>query len=121
MNRKGPQAEYQQFLTEGRFMMQRSRTSGRWVFYPRVAEPASGHLDLEWQPVSGEGSVHAVTVVRPRPPEGPYCVALIDLVEGPRMMSRIEGVAPEQVRIGMAVKALIVSHEEGPFVVFKPA
>ena len=121
MNCKGPHAEYRQFLTEGRFMMQRCRTSGRWVFYPRVAEPASGSADLEWQPVSGRGCVYAVTIVRPRPPEEPYCLALIDLEEGPRMMSRVEGMDSEAVRIGMSVRALIATREGEPFVIFKPS
>ena len=43
-----PEAQYQQFLAEGRFMIQRSRASGRHVFYPRMAAPGSGDTDLEW-------------------------------------------------------------------------
>ena len=48
------------------------------------------------------GTVYATTVVRPRDGE-PYNVALVDLPEG-RRMTRVEGVAPEAVRIGMQVR-----------------
>ncbi|MEP6876579.1 MAG: OB-fold domain-containing protein, partial [Burkholderiales bacterium] len=82
-----PEQEYLAFLARGRFMIQRSRTSGRHVFYPRVAEPGSGDTDLEWVPASGTGVVYASTVVRQRPPAPDYNVVLVDLDEGVRMMS----------------------------------
>ena len=52
-------------------------------------------------PNSSPATVYATTVVRRRD-EAPYNVALIDTPEG-RRMTRVEGVAPEEVRIGMAV------------------
>lgn len=113
-----PEKQYFAFLAEGRFMIQRSRASGEHVFYPRVAAPRTGALDLEWVPASGEGVVHATTVVRRKPPEPAVNVALIQLAEGPRMMSRVEGVAPQDVRIGMPVKARIDTVDGKPLVVF---
>jgi len=86
-----------------------------------VAEPASGHTDLEWQAVSGSGTVYSVTVVRPKPPEAPHTVALIDLAEGPRMMSCVEGIEPDKVRIGMPVRARIICREGENLVIFQPA
>jgi uncharacterized OB-fold protein len=115
-----PDADYQAFLQEGRFMIQRGRSSGRHHFYPRALEPGTGHDDLEWVPASGLGTVYSTTVVRVRPPAPSYNVALIDLAEGPRMMSRVEGLAPEDVHIGMAVRARIVSEDGTAFVVFDP-
>ena len=50
-----------------------------------------------------------------------YDVALIDLEEGVRMMSRVDGLAPEAVHIGMAVQARVQSSESGNLVVFVPA
>lgn len=116
-----PEQDYLRFLAEGRFMIQRSRSSGRHVFYPRVAEPRTGATDLEWVPASGMGTVYATTVMRQRAPAADYNVALIDLAEGPRMMSRVEGVAPDAVRIGMKVKARISRDGDTPIVVFDPA
>jgi uncharacterized OB-fold protein len=116
-----PDADYQKFLREGRFMIQRSRSSGRHVFYPRVVAPGTGTDDLEWVEASGEGTVYSSTVVRARPPAVSYNVALVELAEGPRMTTRIEGIAAEQVKIGMAVRARIVSENDQVFVVFDPA
>lgn len=116
-----PVADYQAHLAEGRFMLLRCRDSGAWIFHPRVAEPATGSRNLEWAEASGEGVVYATTVMRKRPPQPSYNVALIDLAEGPRMMSRVEGVEPEAVTIGMRVKARIAEEDGAPLVVFDPA
>jgi|SRR5690606_5956846 len=116
-----PEQEFFRYLKEGRFMIQRCRDSGRHVFYPRVAEPESGSTNLEWVEASGEGTVYSMTTVSQKPPAPNYNVALIDLGEGPRMMSCVEGIAPEEVRIGMRVKARIVRKNEKPIVVFVPA
>ncbi len=107
MTETPPQKAYFAYLAEGRFMLQRSRASGKHFFYPRVAEPVTGDRDLEWVPASGHGTVYATTVVRTKPPQQPYNVVLVDLDEGPRVMSRIEGMAAESVQIGMRVKARI--------------
>lgn len=115
-----PEQEYFAHLAQGRFMLQRSRSSGEFFFYPRVAAPVTGARDLEWAEVSGRGVVYAVTIMRPKPPQAPYNVVLVDLQEGPRMMSRVEGVEPQAVRIGMAVKARITTQDDKPLVVFDP-
>lgn len=115
-----PDVAFRGFLEEGRFMLQRSRSSGAYVFYPRVAEPGTGATDLEWVEASGRGVVYSTTVARQKPPTPSYNVALIDLAEGPRMMSRVEGVAPEAVKIGMVVQARIATTEAGPLILFDP-
>lgn len=112
--------EFLAFLGQGRFMLQRSRASGEYVFYPRVAAPRSGLRDLEWVEVSGRGTVYSTIVVRTRPPQAPYNVALIDLAEGPRLLSRVEGLAPQDVRIGMPVRARVSEAEGRPLLVFDP-
>jgi uncharacterized OB-fold protein len=116
-----PAEDFLRFLGGGRFMIQRSRGSGRYVFYPRVVEPVTGAADLEWVEASGRGVVYATTVQRSKPPTPDQNVVLVDLEEGPRMMSRVDGVPPDQVRIGMPVRARIVREDGEPFVVFMPA
>jgi uncharacterized OB-fold protein len=116
-----PHDEHRAHLAAGRFMLLRSRSSGAFMHPPRVAEPRSGATDLEWVEASGRGTVHSTTVVRQRPPAADYNVALIDLAEGPRMMSRVAGIAPMDVRIGMPVRARIVVEDDAPLVVFEPA
>ena len=110
----GPDAEYLAHLREGRFMIQRSRSTGTHVFYPRVAVPGTGETDLEWVPAKGTGTIYAITINRAR--EGSYNIALVDLDEGPRMMSRIEGV--ESAAIGTRVKARIATIGDTPAIVF---
>jgi uncharacterized OB-fold protein len=116
-----PERDYKRFLDEGKFMILRSRTTGNCIFYPRVAEPVTGSTDLEWVPASGSGIVYSTSVMRERTPKESYNVALIDLEEGPRMMSRVEGLPPEDVKIGMRVKAKIIKENGQPLVVFSPA
>jgi len=115
-----PEKEYLHHLAQGVFKIQRSRSTGQHVFYPRVAAPVTGDIDLEWVEPSGRGVVHAVTVINQRPPAAPYNVVLVDLEEGPRMMSRVDGVAPETVHIGMAVQARVINEDGKPLVVFLP-
>ncbi|WP_188771450.1 Zn-ribbon domain-containing OB-fold protein [Novosphingobium endophyticum] len=116
-----PEAEWRAHLEEGRFMIQRSRSTGGHVFYPRVAHPGTGADDLEWVEASGKGTVHAVTVVRKKDPADSYNVVLVDLAEGPRLMSRVDAIAVDEVKIGMAVRARIIDEGHKPLLVFVPA
>ena len=116
-----PEEEWRGHLAEGRFMIQRSRSTGGHVFYPRIAEPGTGADDLEWVEASGKGTVHALTDLRKKDPAYSYNVVLVDLAEGPRLMSRVDGVPNDTVAIGMAVKARIISEGDRPMLVFTPA
>jgi uncharacterized OB-fold protein len=118
----GPEALFRQALAEGRFLIQRCRDTGRHVFYPRVLSPYTGLPNLDWVEASGEGVVYATTVTRRRKEAGgDYNVALIDLAEGVRLMSRVEGIPPEHVAIGMRVKARIAETGGQKLIVFDPA
>ena len=116
-----PDQEFLAFLAQGKFMLQQSRSSGKPFFYPRVAEPGTGKTDLEWIEASGGGTVYATTIVRVRPPQADYAVVIVELDEGPRMLSRVEGVEPAGVFIGMRLQAKIVPFEDQHAVVFVPA
>lgn len=120
MTEPSPDVRYRAFLEQGRFMLQRSAETGDCFFYPRVAEPGTGCRDLEWVEASGRGTIYSVTVVRCRPPAADYNVVLVDLAEGCRMMSRVEGVDPQAVRIGIPVRARIAQYDHGPVIVFDP-
>lgn len=114
----GPEKTYQDKLAQGSFEIQRCAGCGKHVFYPRVLCPHCGAERLDWIVPSGRGTVYSTTVVRRKPADGgDYNVALVDLDEGPRMMSRVIGIAPDAVCIGMAVKARIA----GGLVEFTPA
>lgn len=112
--------QFQRHLDQGRFMIQRARAGGRAFYYPRVAEPGTGSTDLEWFEASGAGVVYATTVVRVKPPAESYNVALVDLEEGPRVTSKVVGMAPAEVRIGMRVRARIDRVDDQALLVFVP-
>ena len=116
-----PDREFFAFLAEGKLMLQQSRSSGKPFFYPRVAEPGTGRTDLEWIEASGRGTVYATTTIRVRPPQPDYGVVIVELDEGPRMLSRVDGVEPSEVFIGMRVQASIIPFEDQHAVVFVPA
>jgi uncharacterized OB-fold protein len=92
------------------------------VFYPRVIAPKTGAADLEWRVSKGLGTVHATTVVHQQQGDV-YNVCLVDVDEGFRMMTRVEDIAPTEVKIGMRVKFRVhtPTGDEDPYPVFTPA
>ena len=98
---QSPLAVYQAHLKKGELAYQWSPEAGKAVFYPRVICPFTGSDRLEWRVSAGLGSVYATTVVHPAREGTPYNVALIVCDEGFRLMSRVEEIPPEAVRIGM--------------------
>lgn len=118
----GPDATYFRYLESGDWRIQKCSGCGSHVFQPRVMCPACAGEVFDWVAPSGEGTVYSTTVIRRRPDRGgDYNVALIDLKEGVRMMSRIEGMASDAVAIGMPVTARIADQDGGKVVVFDAA
>ena len=116
-----PYATYLSHLQKGELAYQFSPAANRAVFFPRLVCPYTGSDKLEWRVSKGLGTVHSTTVVHPQQGE-PYNVALIDVDEGFRMMSRVEDIAPAAVRIGLRVKFRTHRTEgEDPCPVFTPA
>jgi uncharacterized OB-fold protein len=114
-----PLTIYLDHLERGQLAYQFSPEAKRAVFFPRVLCPFTGSGPLEWRISKGLGTVHATTVVHPAQ-GAPYNVALIDCDEGFRMMSRVEEIAPDQVRIGQRVRLRVhrPSGDEPPYPVF---
>src|SRR5574341_1916891 len=121
LKQRSPYGTYLEHCRQGELAYQVSTADGKAVFYPRVAAPGTGRTDLEWRVSKGFGTVYATTVVYYKN-EPPLNVALIDLDEGFRMMSRVEGVDPLQVKIGMRVKVKMLpgDDKQPPYPVFTP-
>jgi uncharacterized OB-fold protein len=118
----GPERTYHEALGAGQFRIQRCNACARHVFYPRVLCSHCGSPDLSWVTPSGNGIVYSTTVVRRKADlGGDLNIALIDLEEGVRMMSRVDKLRPDQVSIGMAVRASVIVENGQPLVVFTPA
>ncbi|CAG9167101.1 Zn-ribbon domain-containing OB-fold protein [Cupriavidus respiraculi] len=115
----GPEAEYFAHLDQGRFLIQRCGGCRAHVFFPRAVCPHCGATRLDWVAPSGRGTVYSFSVIAGRPGvSSDYNVALVDLEEGVRLMSRVEGVPPALVRIGMPVQAQVRVTDGKGMVVF---
>src|SRR5436309_1065880 len=106
-----PTPETQPFwdgCARGELLLQRCRQCGTVWHTPSPLCPNCLSTDYEWTPASGRGTVYTYSVVhhafRPLWEElVPYIVAVIELTEGPHLVSNLVDIAPEDVRIGMEV------------------
>jgi uncharacterized OB-fold protein len=120
-------APFWQAARDGRLAVQECRSCGRLTHPPLPACPDCHSTGLGWREVSGTGTVYTYTVVR-HPThfafadQIPYVIALVELAEGPRLITAITGCPPEQVRAGMPVRAVFREAADGvtlPY--FEPA
>jgi uncharacterized OB-fold protein len=93
---------------ECRLLLQYCTVARRFQHYPRPVSIYTGRKTIEWREVAGTGSVYAFTVTHRAPPafrgREPFIVATVELDEGVRLMSNIEGAAPDDIRIGARVR-----------------
>lgn len=87
------------------FQMQRCEDCRRFVWFPMYMCPHCAGADLRWTPLSGRGTVYSRSLVvdpvsAASAPDGPLMVALVELEEGPVMMTNIIGSGAEDVAIG---------------------
>ena len=95
---------------EGELRLQQCDACGCHQFYPRLLCGSCGATALSWRTVSGAGRVATWSVVRrgvSKAYEAPYVVALIDLDEGPRMMSQIVGSDVEDPRLAVGARVKV--------------
>jgi len=118
-------APYWQALHDGRLLVQRCEDCDAVQLYPRDRCLAC-RGPVTWEEASGRGTVYSFTVIRQnyaRPFRDwiPYVVALVDLEEGPRLMTNLVDCDPDAVQVGMGVRARfeVVSDDAG-IAVFVP-
>jgi hypothetical protein len=114
----------------GRLLVQWCTACDRGIFYPRALCPFCGGASaLEWREATGRATVHAA-VVEHRPEAAgaafahgePFCIALVDLEEGVRMMTNVVGCPPGDVHSGMAVTVTWEPLSDGrQLALFRPA
>jgi len=90
--------------------IQRCRICGRYYFYPRDFCPVCFSFDVEWVRVSGRGTVYSYTICERGAPgfeeDVPYNLAIIELEEGPRMMSNLVDCPEGGPEVGMAAEVV---------------
>lgn len=114
----GDSRTYWEGIAQGKLRIQRCTGCKRFVFYPRSLCPHCYSEKLEWVVASGKGTIYSYTVAHQAfgqfAGQAPYMVAIVELEEGVRMMSRIVGAPRERVEIGLPVRVSFESIGEGP-------
>jgi uncharacterized OB-fold protein len=120
--KQSPLGTYVEHLKKGELAYQVNKDTNKPFFYPRAVAPETGSANIEWRVSKGLGTVYTTTAVHYKG-EAPLNVAMIDMDEGYRLMSRVEGIDAMDVKIGMRVKVKVVPGDENtlPFPVFTPA
>lgn len=93
-------------VAAGRLLIQRCASCRRLQHPPAPMCPGCHRFEMEAIEASGRGTIHSFVVAQhpPIPPfEYPNVIVLVDLEEGTRLVSRLVGMAPDDVRIGMPV------------------
>ena len=102
-------APYWDAARRGELVVQRCEACEARPFPPRARCPRCGADALAWAPVSGRGTVYSFTVAH-RPPHPvfagqlPLVVAIVELAEGPRLVTNVVACDPAEVTVGMAVE-----------------
>jgi uncharacterized OB-fold protein len=111
----------------GELLLQRCRDCGKPYFYPRPVCPACGSTDVEWFRASGRATLYSY-VINHRPARGfeteaPYAIAVVELAEGPRMMTNIVGVpnTPEDLILDMELQVTFEQRGDITIPLFAPA
>ena len=110
-----------------RLVTQRCNNCANGWHPPLPACPRCHGRDLGWREVSGAGTVYTYTVVR-HPTHFafadtiPYAIALVELAEGPWLITGITGCPPDGVRAGMPVRVVFREVTDGVMLpYFEPA
>ncbi|MFI8510358.1 Zn-ribbon domain-containing OB-fold protein [Streptomyces sp. NPDC085460] len=109
---------YWDAAAEGRLLIRRCRACARPHHYPREFCPHCWSEDVVWEPASGRATLYTWSVVHRNdlPPFGervPYVAAVVDLAEGPRMMTEVVGVPEAALRVDMPLEAAFRTGPDG--------
>lgn len=103
----GDSQGYWDAAAQGWLAIKTCLSCGRGHFPPRYLCPHCWSDRLEWREHNGEGRVHSFTIVRRAAVSGfetPYVLAVVDLTNGPRLMSNIVGEGAFETDIGDGVR-----------------
>jgi uncharacterized OB-fold protein len=99
---------------EGKLLYQHCKDCGEVIFFPKYLCPNCMSHNLEWLESKGRGKIGTFTVTYNFAPpafmaEVPYCVAIIDMDEGYRMMSNMVECDFDELECGMPVEVVFDS------------
>ena len=112
---------YFQAAGEGKLLVKKCNQCGQHHHYPRAMCPFCWSDKVEWVQSKGTGEIYTYTITRRGGPV-PYCIAYVQLDEGPRMMTNIVDTDLDTIKIGQKVKVVFKKTEGGQSVpCFAPA
>jgi uncharacterized OB-fold protein len=119
-------AAYWSAAREGRLLIRRCADCGRAHHYPREFCPHCWSERVDWERAGGLATLYTWSTVHRNdlPPFGgrvPYVAAVVDLAEGPRMMTEVTGVPDADLRIGMELAVTFRTEGDITVPVFGPA
>ena len=112
---------------EGELRIQRCLDCAKPYFYPRPICPSCGSANVEWFAASGDATLYSYVIShRPAPgfeDDAPYAIAVVELAEGPRMMTSLVGVpaTPEALPLDMPLRVAFEQRGDISLPVFTPA
>ena len=120
-------APYWEYCKKHELRMQKCAQCGHIRFPVSIVCPRCHSMEAEWTRLSGKGKVYSFAIYRRLYHEAfkddmPYDVAIIQLDEGPRMISNVIGCEVEDIRIDMPVEVYFEDiTDEFALPKFKPA
>jgi uncharacterized protein len=110
----------------GELRLQRCSACAKSYFPPRPFCPACGSRAVEIYKASGKAILYSYIINhRPRPDMGkePHSIAVVELDEGPRMMTNIVGCpqTPEALQLDMPVEVVFQNFGDISLPLFQPA
>ena len=111
----------------GELWIQRCVTTGKYFFYPRRYSPFVTGGAVEWIQASGRATLYSYNIVHRAAPgfeeRAPYALAVVELEEGPRMMTNIVGIenTPEKLVLDMPLRVTFEQRDGLALPVFEPA
>jgi uncharacterized OB-fold protein len=118
-------APYWDGARAGELRIQRCRACSQAYFYPRPYCPQCGSADVEWFTATGRATLASYIISERAAPgfEAPYVIAIVQLEEGPRMMTNIVEVepVPERLVLDMPLEVRFEDRGEIAVPVFAPA
>ena len=123
-----PTPETQHFwdgTAEGELRLQRCRSCATTYFPPQPFCPACSSGDVAIVRASGRGSLHSYVISSLGAPgfDPPYVIAVVQLDEGPRLLTNIVGVDPEPDALPLDLSLEVVYEPAGGITLplFRPA
>jgi uncharacterized OB-fold protein len=118
----GAEKQFRDGLNKGEFNIQQCGNCKKHVFYPRTLCTNCGSPNLVWKKAAGTGTVYSTTTERYKPEAGgDKNIAIVQLDEGPRMLTRITDMPAADVKIGMRVSAHIGEADGIKLIYFRKA